>query len=129
MVKKSLALASILPDGFTPLDRLRYWNEIQNAIEDNYNILWDDNAELFMDNTDTRTNVHPQDGNSWAIFAEGLISKQRAKTISKNLKKRWNKYGAPAVEVYKIFDIFLIIALLTYFRCQIQSHHLLVASN
>ncbi|KAF3939119.1 hypothetical protein ABW19_dt0200677 [Dactylella cylindrospora] len=98
-VKKSIALAKVLGTGFTPLNDLRRWNEIMNGIEGNYQILWDEDAELFMDNTDTRRDVHPQDGNSWAIFSEGLVSKKQAKTISKSLKKRWTKFGAPAVEM------------------------------
>ncbi|KAF3913941.1 hypothetical protein ABW21_db0206492 [Orbilia brochopaga] len=98
-VKKSLALADILGPGSFRMEELRLLNDILNAMEFNYQILWDNSTELFMDNIDTRRGIFPQDGNSWAIFAEGLVKLDQAKIISQNLKKRWNKFGAPAVEM------------------------------
>ncbi|KAK6338861.1 hypothetical protein TWF696_009668 [Orbilia brochopaga] len=98
-IKKTLALAKILGPGSLRLEEMRLLTDIMNAMELNYQILWDDAAELFMDNIDNRRDIHPQDGNSWAIFAEGLVSNAQAKIISRNLRKRWNQFGAPAVEM------------------------------
>ncbi|EPS40073.1 hypothetical protein H072_6116 [Dactylellina haptotyla CBS 200.50] len=98
-VKKSMALAEILGPGSFTLNEMRLLNDILGSIESNYQALWDEEKNMFMDNMDTRRDVHPQDGNSWAIFADGLIKKDQAKVISRNLRKRWTKYGAPAVEM------------------------------
>ncbi|KAF3934133.1 hypothetical protein ABW20_dc0100506 [Dactylellina cionopaga] len=98
-VKKTMALANILGPGYLNMNEMRLLNDILSTIELNYQILWDEKKGLFMDNIDTRRDIHPQDGNSWAIFADGLIELDQAKIISKNLRKRWNKFGAPAVEM------------------------------
>ncbi|KAK6344887.1 hypothetical protein TWF718_006839 [Orbilia javanica] len=98
-LKKTLALAEIMGPGYLSMEEARLLNDILSAMELNYEILWDEDKGFYRDNIDTRRNIYPQDGNSWAIFSEGLVPLDRAKIISKNLRKRWNKYGAPAVEM------------------------------
>lgn len=106
-VKKSIALAKVLGDGFTPLDDVRRWLDIVNSVQANYNKnFWDKERQLLRDNTDTRREIHPQDGNSWSIFAEGLVDADQAKIISDQLKKRWNEFGAPAVEMHDTISPF-----------------------
>ncbi|KAF3921515.1 hypothetical protein AA313_de0200472 [Arthrobotrys entomopaga] len=106
-VKKSIHLGQIMGPGSFTLDEMRLLNDILSAIEINYQDLWDDKKNLFMDNMDTRRDIHPQDGNSWAIFADGLIELEQAKVISRNLRKRWTKYGAPAVEMPNTISPFI----------------------
>jgi len=69
-------------------------------------VLWDDVRGLYSDNTDTRQLIYPQDGNSWALVAEGIVNATRAKRISTELKARWGKYGAPAVEIANVISPF-----------------------
>ncbi|KAK3658007.1 hypothetical protein LTR56_000785 [Elasticomyces elasticus] len=71
--------------------------ELAAAIGDD--ILWDPAQGLFFDNDTVQTNasVHPQDGNSWAIIS-GLVTQDRAISISNGLMARWNPYGSPAPE-------------------------------
>ncbi|KAJ5080864.1 hypothetical protein N7456_013574 [Penicillium angulare] len=59
-------------------------------------LLWDSSAGLYRDNQ--TTTLHPQDGNAWAIKANLTLSTSQSLTISKALKARWGKYGAPAPE-------------------------------
>ncbi|KAK4917031.1 hypothetical protein LTR49_015068 [Elasticomyces elasticus] len=62
-------------------------------------VLWDTAQGLFFDNDTIQTNasVHPQDGNSWAIIS-GLVTQDRAISISNGLMARWTPYGSPAPE-------------------------------
>lgn len=50
--------------------------------------------------------VLPQDGNGWALISGVFPSEDIALTVSENLRKRWNKYGAPAVEFPNVMSPF-----------------------
>lgn len=61
--------------------------------------LWDPAMNLYRDNdTQPLTNLHPQDGNAWAIVSNLTSNSERASNISQALQARWGKYGAPAPE-------------------------------
>jgi hypothetical protein len=48
----------------------------------------------------------PQDGNSWALISGVFPSDAIAYNVSENLRKRWIKYGAPAVEFPNVISPF-----------------------
>lgn len=48
----------------------------------------------------------PQDGNSWALMSGVIPSQAVAYNVSENLRKRWIKYGAPAVEFPNVISPF-----------------------
>lgn len=61
--------------------------------------LWDPSANLYRDNdTVPLTNLHPQDGNAWAILSNLTTSPAQNVNISTALASRWGPYGAPAPE-------------------------------
>jgi hypothetical protein len=66
---------------------------------------------LFSDNMGRRgcngeEKVLPQDGNSWALLSNAVSSQSLAYNVSGNLRKRWIKYGAPAVEFPNVISPF-----------------------
>ena len=73
-----------------------------------YERLWDPEANLYRDN-DTRplTNLHPQDGNAWAIVSRLTTSTEQSSNISRALAARWGKYGAPAPEAGETVSPFI----------------------
>lgn len=63
------------------------------------NQLWDPKLNLYRDNdTQPLTDLHPQDGNAWAIISNLTLNSERARNISEALQARWGPYGAPAPE-------------------------------
>ncbi|KAH7374176.1 Six-hairpin glycosidase-like protein [Cadophora sp. MPI-SDFR-AT-0126] len=64
------------------------------------NLLYDEQAGLFFDNTTTAGRyIYPQDGNVAAIRFNLTLSSSQAANIAKNLSKRLTKFGAPAPEL------------------------------
>lgn len=67
---------------------------------------------LFADNIGRRNcggpeEVLPQDGNSWTLLTRLLLPDDpRALNVSENLRRRWNKFGAPAVEFPNVISPF-----------------------
>ncbi|KAK5055152.1 hypothetical protein LTR84_012900 [Exophiala bonariae] len=76
------------------------WPDIAEAIKSAANEqLWDPELNLYRDNdTQPLTDLHPQDGNSWAIISNLTSSSDQAVNISIALQDRWGPYGAPAPE-------------------------------
>ncbi|MET1073335.1 MAG: NEW3 domain-containing protein, partial [Umezawaea sp.] len=58
--------------------------------------LWDEQAGLFRDNPTSA--LHPQDGNSLAVWFGLTDSAARARRISASLTLNWNAYGATTPE-------------------------------
>jgi len=58
--------------------------------------LWNSTAGLYHDNE--TTTLMPQDGNSWAVFANLTNSTDQASAVSSGLAARWGPYGAPSPE-------------------------------
>ena len=69
-----------------------YYDNIVSAANE---LLWDESAGMYTDNQTTQ--LHPQDGNCWAIIS-GVANSSRAVSISNALQARWGPYGAPAPE-------------------------------
>jgi len=59
-------------------------------------LLWDSKKGMYRDND--KSDTLPQDGNSLAIVYGAVASDSQAKSISANLAKRWNKFGAVSAE-------------------------------
>lgn len=59
--------------------------------------LWDDDAGLFLDNT-TTTSLHPQDGNSLAVWFNATADDRKTR-ISEGLTLNWVEVGAVAPEL------------------------------
>jgi hypothetical protein len=73
------------------------WSKIAAAVQTSANdMLWDPSANLYRDNE--TTTLYPQDGNVWAIKAGLPKSVSHKANISRNLRSRWGKFGAPAPE-------------------------------
>jgi neutral trehalase len=73
------------------------WSRTAEGIKSAANkLLWNDEAGLYRDNQ--TTTMYPQDGNSWAVKANLTLSDDQRLTISKALRSRWGRYGAPAPE-------------------------------
>ena len=72
------------------------WTAAAEAVKKAVNEkLWDDTAGQYRDNPGS--SLHPQDGNSLAIWY-GLASAAQAKRASAALTKNWNAYGATTPE-------------------------------
>ncbi|EKV16292.1 Alpha-L-rhamnosidase A, putative [Penicillium digitatum PHI26] len=93
VLNQGLSLATVLND--TSVQHL--WTSKAAKIKDAANKkLWDKSAGLFRDNE--TTTFHPQDGNVWAVKSNLTNSPSQIRQISKSLRNRWGKYGAPAPE-------------------------------
>ena len=79
---------------------VKSWPDIAEKIKSSANDrLWDPKFNLYRDNdTLPLTDLHPQDGNAWAIISNLSSSPARAVNISIALQERWGPYGAPAPE-------------------------------
>ncbi|CZT07286.1 uncharacterized protein RAG0_12805 [Rhynchosporium agropyri] len=74
-------------------------------------LLYCEQDGLYADNMGRRgctgpEKVLPQDGNSWALMSNVFTSDSVAYNVSQNLRKRWIKYGAPAVEFPNVISPF-----------------------
>ncbi|KEF56716.1 uncharacterized protein A1O9_06906 [Exophiala aquamarina CBS 119918] len=76
------------------------WPDIAEELKSSANQhLWDPELNLYRDNdTLPFTDLHPQDGNAWAIISNLTSSSARAVNVSRALQARWGPYGAPAPE-------------------------------
>lgn len=128
VLSKTQTLASWLS---FPLDP--EWALLQTILENGLARLYCPDSGLFADNVGRRgcfgpDRVEPQDGNSWALIS-GLdltpsgtpwhdprsplrsnitlpTGPPTARNISANLRKRWNMFGAPAVEFPNVISPF-----------------------
>ncbi|KAF4316512.1 hypothetical protein JM18_006236 [Phytophthora kernoviae] len=73
---------------------------LANSVKSSVNSeLWDASEGLFRDNTTAKgAQLFPQDGNSLAVRYNLTESSERAGTVSQNLAKRWNEFGAVSPE-------------------------------
>jgi hypothetical protein len=79
------------------------WDTTRTRLMKGISTLYCTEDGLFSDNMGRRgcngeEKVLPQDGNSWALLSNAVSSRSLAYNVSENLRKRWIKYGAPAVE-------------------------------
>lgn len=93
-LNKGIELATILNDSTS----IATWSLAASKLKTAANaLLWDNSSSLYFDNE--TTTLHPQDGNSWAIFSNLTTSAQQNTAITTALRARWGPYGAPAPEV------------------------------
>lgn len=119
-VVRSIEMAGLLGSYYTTEAELKLWRKTRDGVHSGLEVLWDDTRGMYSDNNDTRRTIYPQDGNSWILMTDALVNTTRAKRISNELRKRWGKYGAPAVEVSLSFDKFDEHA--NQYRCLVSSH-------
>lgn len=87
------------------------WKSVGKRMERGIEILWCEEKGLYGDNVGRRgcggnEEVLPQDGNSWAVLSGAVTNKTRRLEVSRNLRKRWTKYGAPATEFPNVISPF-----------------------
>ncbi|KAI4119897.1 MAG: hypothetical protein LQ345_000155 [Seirophora villosa] len=92
--------------------QLGRWNDVAQRMERGVELLWCEESGLYGDNVGRRgcggrDECTPQDGNSWAIIS-GIIDHNttRRGEVSRNLRERWTKYGAPATEFPNVISPF-----------------------
>jgi hypothetical protein len=86
------------------------WAEIRTRLRKGIATMLCSADSLFSDNIEERScsapgKVTPQDGNSWALISKAADGAQ-AYNVSESLRKRWIKYGAPAVEFPNVISPF-----------------------
>jgi hypothetical protein len=87
------------------------WDTTRTRLTKGISTLYCTEDGLFSDNMGRRgcngeEKVLPQDGNSWALLSNAVSSQSFAYNVSENLRKRWIKYGAPAVEFPNVISPF-----------------------
>lgn len=112
VLQKSIELASFISDHRSEAQPGGLWSKTADKIRAGVERLDCPHAGLFADNIEDRkcggsNEVLPQDGNSWLLVAGVLNpSDPRRLNVSRNLRSRWTKYGAPAVEAPNIISPF-----------------------
>lgn len=95
-INLGLSLADVLNDTTMTSKWSTYAANIKAAANAR---LWDASTNLYRDNdTLPLTQLHPQDGNCWAVVSNLTLSQAQSANISTALAKRWGPYGAPAPE-------------------------------
>ena len=85
------------------------WETMQRTLEKGLTRLYCADSGMYADNVGRRGCAGPerceaQDGNSWALISRMALlngdspTARTAYNVSENLRARWTKYGAPAVE-------------------------------
>lgn len=80
------------------------WEAMQRTLEKGLARLYCADSGLYADNVGRRGCAGPerceaQDGNSWALISRmALHAADTPRNVSANLRARWTKFGAPAVE-------------------------------
>ncbi|KAM7199212.1 Six-hairpin glycosidase-like protein [Naviculisporaceae sp. PSN 640] len=115
------------------LNLISSWKATQKTIESGLARLYCPTTGLFSDNIGARSckgpyHIDPQDGNSWVLISKLNLSESNlpykhpksskrlldplphgipsAQNISTNLRNRWTKFGAPAVEFPNVISPF-----------------------
>ena len=90
----SAALSSALGDTETA----EGWLADAATLKDTINaVLWDDAAGIYVDNT--TTTLHPEDGNSLAVWFNVTASDEHKARISEGLEQFWTEFGAVTPEL------------------------------
>lgn len=93
-------------------DEIAHWTGTRNRLFEGINtILYCPRDGMYADNLGRRgcegpEKCLPQDGNGWALISGVIPSGEIAYNVSENLRKRWIKYGAPAVEFPNVISPF-----------------------
>ena len=91
--------------------QIKLWENMRLRLERGIASLYCEQDGLYGDNKGRRgckgeEEVLPQDGNSWVLVSHALSSPKVARNISENLRSRWTKFGAPAVEFPNVISPF-----------------------
>jgi hypothetical protein len=110
LLLKSIQLAQFLRDDRPAAQPNGVWSTLRSILERGLDQLYCNDTGLYSDNIGRRScrgseHTDPQDGNSWALIS-GAVSDRRAHNVSKSLRSRWTKYGAPAVEYPNVISPF-----------------------
>jgi hypothetical protein len=109
---KSVMLAHFLGDDRDEAQPGGNWMAVAARLKHGMEKIYCPRTGLFADNIGRRNcggveEVFPQDGNSWLLLTRILEDNDaRVYNISENLRKRWTKYGAPAVEYPNVISPF-----------------------
>lgn len=109
---KSVMLAHFIGDDRPDAQPGGKWMATAARLKRGMERLWCPRGGLFADNIGRRNcggveEVLPQDGNSWILLSRVLEDTDpRVYNMSENLRKRWTKYGAPAVEFPNVISPF-----------------------
>ena len=87
------------------------WFTTRTRLQKGISTLYCSTDGMYSDNKGRRSctgeeKVLPQDGNSWVLMSRAFTSPSQAHGVSEGLRKRWNKYGAPAVEFPNVMSPF-----------------------
>ena len=110
VLKNSIKLASWI--GETEIStREEEWSTTRQRLQKGISSLYCPDDGMYSDNKGRRSctgieKVLPQDGNSWVLMSQAFASEEHACNVSSNLRKRWNKFGAPAVEFPNVMSPF-----------------------
>jgi hypothetical protein len=105
----SIRLAEWLGDKEAEIDG-ETWGDTRTRLGKGIATMFCSADSLFSDNIEERScsapgKVTPQDGNSWALISKAANGAQ-GYNVSESLRKRWIKYGAPAVEFPNVISPF-----------------------
>ena len=106
----TIRLTDILGDPYAKAQVSR-WRSIAARMRKGVEILYCEEEGLYGDNIGRRgcggsEEVHPQDGNSWALVSGLVTSPERRLRVSQRLRSRWLKFGAPATEFPNVISPF-----------------------
>ena len=110
VLKNSIKLASWIGENGTDTNG-EAWSTTHERLQKGISTLYCPLDGMYSDNKGRRSctgpeKVLPQDGNSWVLMSRAFASQEHAYNTSNNLRKRWNKYGAPAVEFPNVMSPF-----------------------
>jgi hypothetical protein len=109
VLRNSIDLASWLKDSSSETDK---WWVTRTRWGKGIATLYCEQEGLYSDNMGRRgcngpEKTLPQDGNSWVLLSNAISSQSVAYNVSENLRARWIKYGAPAVEFPNVISPFV----------------------
>ncbi|KAI1503574.1 Six-hairpin glycosidase-like protein [Biscogniauxia marginata] len=112
VLKRSIELASWLSDDVPAAKADGEWARLCRRLEKGIEQLYCPTTGLYSDNLSSRhctgpAHVDPQDGNSWALIA-GMHGRgsEIPRCVSRALRARWNRFGAPAPEFPNVMSPF-----------------------
>ena len=109
VLKNSIKLATWLDKSSS--SNIKLWDKTRKRLSKGIETLYCEQEGLYSDNKGRRgchgnEKVLPQDGNSWVLLSQAFSSEKVAFNVSENLRLRWTKYGAPAVEFPNVISPF-----------------------
>jgi hypothetical protein len=110
VLKNSIRLASWIGEKDTTA-KGESWSTTRERLQKGISTLYCPLDGMYSDNKGRRgcagpEKVLPQDGNSWVLMSRAFASQDHAYNVSSNLRTRWIKYGAPAVEFPNVMSPF-----------------------